>query len=362
MAELSKRRRASLARWALFSVSLPLLPVFATLIVHWFTNDASEITFTTVFGDGELLVLATVVAAAGIGDVFFGDDTEGPHPSRNSALAFSLLVVVASVFLFGLVTVTNRASRDDIARIKAETEVRAATIESNADQIESLSQQQNDLNGLLAYAQTNQIPQSAFAQSLSTQNQALLNELKATNSHLTRVQANDKKGNYVTEAENRTFQAALSSVFSLLREPLGRRPLCDRGDFAVDRVGRERLARGRARRQRVAIHSGLGTTESTSVDGQVGVAICSETARLTACGRDRFAWPAHERSDPRTDVRVRNRLAERAQARSTIAKTLAGNPEPSWGFGQVATMRAPVGGTWSRPASTSICHLSAPSM
>ena len=43
-----------------------------------------------------------------------------------------------------------------------------------------------------------------------------------------------------------------------------------------------------------------------------------------------------------------------------MAKARAGKPEPFSALGQVATMRPPAGGTWSRLVSISICQQSRP--
>ena len=65
--------------------------------------------FVSLFGDGEFLVLATVVAAAGIGDLVFDFKRNGVDEPLRPAIAISaaLVTVVVSALLFGLVALEH---------------------------------------------------------------------------------------------------------------------------------------------------------------------------------------------------------------------------------------------------------------
>src|SRR6476660_6849511 len=100
-------RRAAYFKWAIFGVSLPLLPLITRALAAWLVNATQDLSFITLFSDGELLVVATVIAAAVIGDLLF--DISGRNETRgHSAIAvlcaIALVVVVVSVLMFGLVT------------------------------------------------------------------------------------------------------------------------------------------------------------------------------------------------------------------------------------------------------------------
>jgi hypothetical protein len=106
-----------MGKWGLFGVILPLLPIVGRIAAFVLDDNASSLTFVDLFGDGELLVLATVIAAAGIGDLtldFAGDRQLATRRGRRVAVAnaFSLLIVVVSVLLFGLVTFASQTRAD----------------------------------------------------------------------------------------------------------------------------------------------------------------------------------------------------------------------------------------------------------
>ena len=64
-------RRPTYVKWLIFGVSLPLLPLAARVLAAWLDNATQSLSFTALFSDGELLVVATVIAAAIIGDLLF---------------------------------------------------------------------------------------------------------------------------------------------------------------------------------------------------------------------------------------------------------------------------------------------------
>jgi hypothetical protein len=116
---------ASRAKWWIFGVSLPLLPIGARVAAAWLDGQAS-LGFVDLFGDGELLVIATVIAAAIIGELMFDlrgarsvvDDVNSFRMALLNALA--LIVVVGSVLFFGLVTYANQARADAQTRARIE--------------------------------------------------------------------------------------------------------------------------------------------------------------------------------------------------------------------------------------------------
>src|SRR5215471_3751160 len=71
-------------------------------------NPFGGFSFTDIFGDGELLVIATVIAAAVIGDLLFEISDFDNTTSRIQAACLSavaLLIVVVSVLTYGLIAV-----------------------------------------------------------------------------------------------------------------------------------------------------------------------------------------------------------------------------------------------------------------
>jgi hypothetical protein len=92
-------------------VLLPLLPIGGNILSHWIDGQAAAVNFRGLFGDGELLVLATVVAAAGIGDLVFDLRRDGRSGQLRDAIgiSFALVVVVVSVLMFGLVSLERES-------------------------------------------------------------------------------------------------------------------------------------------------------------------------------------------------------------------------------------------------------------
>lgn len=81
-----------------------------------------------LFSDGELLVIATVIAAAVIEDLLFDFSGRGEvrrATSKAVLCAFSLVVVVASVLMFGLVTLDNQNRSDAVQQAQSTELLRA---------------------------------------------------------------------------------------------------------------------------------------------------------------------------------------------------------------------------------------------
>jgi len=102
----SGERPLIFTKWAIFAVSLPLLPIVSKLFAEWMDEGTPNWSASNLFGDGELLVLATVIAAAGIGDLVFDmRELDVRRTFREAtAIALALVCVVVSVTLYALVT------------------------------------------------------------------------------------------------------------------------------------------------------------------------------------------------------------------------------------------------------------------
>jgi len=107
--------QASYTKWLVFGVALPLLPLAAGVlaaVLNPFPFKGPS--FTNVLGDGELLVIATVIAAAVIGDLLFEISAYNDAVSwirAGTLCAAALLIVVVSVLIYGLIAVHSQ-SRD----------------------------------------------------------------------------------------------------------------------------------------------------------------------------------------------------------------------------------------------------------
>jgi hypothetical protein len=130
-------RRSEYARWVVFGILLPLLPIVAKIAASWFDVGHPTWEYTSLFGDGNVLVLAVVVAAAGIGDLLF-DARRTTHLVLREALVISLalVVVVLSGVAYGLVTLKQESGQ-------SLTNVRLSTVDALQAQL-ILAQQNVD--------------------------------------------------------------------------------------------------------------------------------------------------------------------------------------------------------------------------
>ena len=138
---------------------LPLLPLGARALAAWFDNSTQDLSPYKLLSDGELLVIATVIAAAIIGDLLFdfsGRNEMRTHTTMAVLCTFALLVVVVSVLMFGLVTLDNQSSSDaeqqaqHYASVQIEDSGGVAFQASlSLDTYNSLVAQENHLNGEL---------------------------------------------------------------------------------------------------------------------------------------------------------------------------------------------------------------------
>jgi hypothetical protein len=116
-------RRSALIKWLIFGVLLPLLPFAARALAAWVDNSSSTLSFNSLLSDGELLVVATVIAAAVIGDLLFdfsGSGEKREQGTRALLCALALVAVIASVLMFGLVTLNNQHRTDSFNQAQEE--------------------------------------------------------------------------------------------------------------------------------------------------------------------------------------------------------------------------------------------------
>lgn len=146
-------RRVAYVKWLIFGVALPLLPFAARGLAAWLDNETRSLSFTSLFSDGELLVVATVIAAAVIGDLLF--DFSGHNEVRGRTTiavlcALSLLVVVISVLMYGLVTLDNQNRTDAVQQAQRNQTLK---IEQSAQLLGQSSQYQQRASALSTEAQ-----------------------------------------------------------------------------------------------------------------------------------------------------------------------------------------------------------------
>jgi hypothetical protein len=95
-------------KWGIFGVALPLLPLAAGVLAGYLNPRRVHESFTGLLGNGELLIIATVISAAVIGDLLFDISGYSGRAGIIAAIlcAFALLIVVVSVLAYGLVAVS----------------------------------------------------------------------------------------------------------------------------------------------------------------------------------------------------------------------------------------------------------------
>ena len=158
-------RRAAYVKWSIFGVFLPLLPLVARALAAWLAHSTQELSFIRLFSDGELLVVATVIAAAVIGDLLFdisGRNEVRSHLTIAVLCAIALLVVVVSVLMFGLVTLDNQnrseavqqAQRDQVTRVEQSAQLIAQSSQAKKQAL-SYQQQAQELSSQLTAAKSN---------------------------------------------------------------------------------------------------------------------------------------------------------------------------------------------------------------
>ncbi len=128
-----------LAKWLVFSVLLSLLPIGARIAASSFSGSA--LTANELLKNGELLVLATVLTAAAIGDLVFDLNRLRESPGRVAGVVtVNLLVLLVSVLYFGLVTLDNENRSAQLAAAQRD----AALAQGRADQLVAQADQLRD--------------------------------------------------------------------------------------------------------------------------------------------------------------------------------------------------------------------------
>jgi hypothetical protein len=108
-----------------------------------------DLSFDHLYGDGELLVLATVIAAAGIGDLVFDLRKTGrQRVYRDSvAIALALVCVILSVLLYGLVTLKQE-------QLTPGQQAVSSSVDIQSQQVSVLQSRSKELHQQVAQAAT----------------------------------------------------------------------------------------------------------------------------------------------------------------------------------------------------------------
>lgn len=137
----SDERTLNLTKWVLFGVAVPLLPIVSRMLAEWMDLGHADLRIEHLYGDGELLVLATVIAAAGIGDLIF--DLQTTRRNRvyrdSAAIAFALVCVILSVLLYGLVTLKRE-------QLTPGQQAVSSSVEAQSQQVNILRQRSDQLH------------------------------------------------------------------------------------------------------------------------------------------------------------------------------------------------------------------------
>lgn len=226
VARLARRdstESGQLPKWLIFSVLIPLLPIGAHIAAGYFSDRSSDVTFIKLFGDGELLVLATVISAAAIGDLVFDTlkrATSAPQLSRIAiTVAANLVIVVIAVLFFGLVTLDNESraaaletQRDQAAQLEAQAqdlERQAANLEAQAKQLQV--QAVEEMNGSGPSGEPGPGALASFLQAQAEQLQVQAEEV-AREATFARHRANEQLSAASESVSTGRVQTAIVSV------------------------------------------------------------------------------------------------------------------------------------------------------
>lgn len=89
-------------RWLFFGVLMALAP-FLALLINDITN-STPMSLASFFGHGELLIVATIIAAGGIGDLFGTEVRRERRMAKLIVLFCCIAVLVATCFWFAAVS------------------------------------------------------------------------------------------------------------------------------------------------------------------------------------------------------------------------------------------------------------------
>jgi hypothetical protein len=85
--------------WFFFGVAITLAPFVAVLFGDM--DRHINLSLAALFGQGQLLIIAVVISAAGIGDLIASDAKGNRKASKKAILGFSVISLVATCIWFG---------------------------------------------------------------------------------------------------------------------------------------------------------------------------------------------------------------------------------------------------------------------
>jgi hypothetical protein len=94
--ELSTAER--LMHWLFFGVIMTLIPFMAAMFGD--IDRGIRLSFATLFGQGELLIVATIISAGGIGELFGSEISETRRMPKLLLLGFCVISLVATCIWF----------------------------------------------------------------------------------------------------------------------------------------------------------------------------------------------------------------------------------------------------------------------
>lgn len=117
MAKLNVRRLGRRALvWAGLGVLVPLLPIICVYVVHLIADGRAP-GFFDVLSDGELLVIATVLAAASAVEPLSRLKSDPKGPSGESAVLIGgIIVAVFAAAIYGIIAALGNEGHKDAAQ------------------------------------------------------------------------------------------------------------------------------------------------------------------------------------------------------------------------------------------------------
>ena len=84
--------------WLFFGILITLAPFAAALFADM--DNRVNLSLASLFGQGQLLIIAAVISAAGIGDLVSSDIKKSRNASKNAILGFAIISLVATCTWF----------------------------------------------------------------------------------------------------------------------------------------------------------------------------------------------------------------------------------------------------------------------
>jgi hypothetical protein len=98
-----------LAIWFIFSVVVALTPFF--LGIFQSIDREQQVTFYSIFGSGQLLLVCVVLAAAALGELVAIDVSDDERITKSAAIGSCILVIILSSLWFGDISADILAKR-----------------------------------------------------------------------------------------------------------------------------------------------------------------------------------------------------------------------------------------------------------